>query len=191
MGEARITTSSSPELRNGGAPFHPCNPRCNTLPIPKATGPGCIPLEGSHPARPQSLGTRVAWGKPKPCSPGSQMKLSTFPAASTRWTSEREEVPGRGTSPIPSHPIPSCPIPSRPACSHHAIRRRLRVRPGEPQHGTASRALPTGPAGAGAGDGGLTLLLGPPGPAPSLHACLRERCLRPGRPGHQHVRFTP
>lgn len=61
------------------------------------------PPEGSHSAQPRSVWDQ---GKPKPHSLDSHMKLSTFPAASTRWTSEREEVPGRGTCPIPSHPVP-------------------------------------------------------------------------------------
>lgn len=127
---------------------------------------------------PHGLGTRMSCGNPKHHNSASHTNISTFPATSTRWTSEREEVPGRGTRPIPSHPVP-------PA----AIQRRLRVRPGFPRHGTASGALPAGPAGAGAG--GLIPLLGPSGAAPPLHARVRERRLRPGRPCQQHVRVSP
>uniref|UniRef100_A0A674HHN3 Laminin subunit gamma 3 n=1 Tax=Taeniopygia guttata TaxID=59729 RepID=A0A674HHN3_TAEGU len=75
------------------------------------------------------LGTRMSCGDPKLHSSASH--TSTFPAASTRWTSEREEVPGRGTRPIPFHPIPS--HPSHPAPSRPAIQRRLRLGPGMAQ----------------------------------------------------------
>nr|XP_021399181.2 LOW QUALITY PROTEIN: laminin subunit gamma-3 [Lonchura striata domestica] len=79
-------------------------------------------------SHPHGLGTRMSCGDPKLRSSASH--TSTLPAASTRWTSEREEAPGRGTRPIPSHPTPS--HPSRPACCRAAHPEEAQLRPGEP-----------------------------------------------------------
>ncbi|XP_010224857.1 PREDICTED: laminin subunit gamma-3-like [Tinamus guttatus] len=50
-------------------------------------------------------------------------------SASTRWTSEQEEVPAQGGPSHPAHPIPSHRIPSAGGSVH-----------GEPRHGAAARA---------------------------------------------------
>lgn len=121
---------SPPVLRNGDAQLHLSSQRPKPS-RPQSDGVGTHQPEGSSGAQPHSLGTRVAWGKLPPRSPTSHAKLSTFPAASTRWTSEREEVPGMGRGGL-SHPFPSHPILSHPSCSHRASRRRLSVLRGEP-----------------------------------------------------------
>ena len=122
------------------------------------------------------VGLSVALGGAPAPLPAPRTERLTFPAASSRWTSEREEVPGWG--PVPSHPIVSQPIPSR-----RASRRRLSAQRAEPRHGPAQGA---GPAGGSAGYCGLVPLLRPPGAAPPLQPgsqrCLGARCFAWPRP---------